>query len=85
LLTVVGHPPTGVPPEHGARITVTVAVAPEFSALILHVTVPPLAAPQLPAEVDAEVNVAPDAGRKSVKVVCDVRSALFVIVYVNVT
>ncbi len=85
LLTVDGHPPTGVLPEQGVKITVTVAVAPEFNALRLQVTVPPVPLPQLPAEVDADVNVAPDVGRKSVNVVWDVRSPLLVMVYVNVT
>src|SRR5271165_3208726 len=72
--------PPGKVGATGVTITVTVAVAAEFSVPMLHNTVLLAGAPQVPGLAAAETKVAPDAGKKSVKVTPLVNSPPFVIV-----
>jgi hypothetical protein len=62
----------------GVTITVTVAVAPAFSVPMLHSTVLFVGEPQVPGLAVAETKLAPDAGKKSVKVTPFVNSPLLV-------
>jgi hypothetical protein len=53
----------------GVRLTVIVAVPPEFSVPMLHVTVELTTVPQLPTVVVIELNVAPVDGSASVTMI----------------
>jgi hypothetical protein len=79
---------TGPPGKVGATgvtITVTVAVAAVFRVPMLHRIVLFVGAPHVPGLAAAETKVAPEAGKKSVKVMPLVNSPLFVMVYAKLT
>src|SRR5207247_104353 len=72
-------------PTVGVTIIVTVEVAAPFRVPILHRTVLPVAAPQVPGDAVAEINVEPLVLNVSRKLTPEVMSPLLVMVYVNVT
>jgi hypothetical protein len=70
----------GVTEAVGVKITVAVAVAPEFRVPMVQLTILDVALPQLPALTVADVNEAPEEGKTSLKMMLLARSPVLVMV-----